>query len=47
MNWFSVINIQNIILFGLGFIFGRFWNLFKKFIKFLNKENENKENKNI
>ena len=40
MNWFNIINIQNIIIFGLAFIIGRYWILGKKIIKQMKEQDE-------
>ena len=40
-NWFNIINIQNITIFMLGFIIGRFWRVGKKIIKQINSEDNN------
>jgi len=40
VNWFSIINFNNIIVFSLGFGIGRCWKLFKKFGEFLNQDKQ-------
>ena len=43
VNWFSIINIQSILIFIVGFTIGRFWRLGKKIIKQINNENRKDE----
>jgi hypothetical protein len=37
-DWFSIINVQNLLLILFGFLIGRLYPLIKKFGKFLEKE---------
>ena len=42
MDWFALINIQNLLLIFIGFCIGYFWRVGKKFIEYLNNENKTK-----
>ena len=44
VNWFNIINIQNILLLAVGFFVGRFWRLGKKIIKQIGNENGQQQN---
>jgi hypothetical protein len=38
VNWFAIINLPNILLFGFGFLIGRFWKVILKTIGFVKEE---------
>ncbi len=46
VDWFNVLSIQNILLFTVGFLIGRFWKLIKKTIRFMSGEIENEKGTN-
>ncbi len=43
-NWFSIINIENILILLAGFIVGRFWRLGKKLIAQINNQDKEQNN---
>jgi len=46
-NWFSILSFQNIVIFMLGFVIGRFWRVGKKIIQQMKQEDKNKQTNSI